>query len=540
MLCNNIVYLPYRYFAWIDHVQAVLSEWHQRFNEQQVNYDEIFFYANHQKELEKLRQTICASSPIVEDIQSMKNMFLRDFEQLNILLIKKADTKWCTLLSLLQDWGVALPSHLLDPIVQHVVLPGEMKAEELLESPLPPNTSGEFQLPGQHISLKLTKAFTLHHLSEVVEGLQRFLQPLSDVLDVLIFFKLYPSEIFNEYLQFYLRKESETEVKEKCSVRKSEEWEQNNTATISASLHSPLPTLPSVTPHPDDQSSVEGIPLNVLRRAMNCTHDLIMKLMQGTAAYSDIFAKGKLNLEKLDIEQELSTLCKSAMHFKPPVNSCEGLDGVRSMLKLFQYIHHIRTIHSVCDQYQLQGCLEDPELIELHKVEENLSSKENRAKLTPLEASTKMERVRDILCQASPSSLELFTVVGDSTELYQFVRDKQFVGEKGQAVFQQQYQLITAQLQHEEYDETVLNHLYAAFKIIEPFMDQDQSFHQLISQVTRLDVTNGLKQLKTVNTNIILIQLWFSRIEVSGGCMGICTTHFTTTFMCVVQQRSIC
>jgi len=515
-----MVYLPYRYFAWIDHVQGVLSEWHQRFNEQQVNYDEILFYANHQKELEKLCQTICASFPIVEDTQSMKNTFLSAFEQLNILLIKyipeKAGTKWCTLLSLLQDWGVALPSHLLDPIVQHVVLPGEVKAEELLEIPLPPNTSEGFQPPGQDISLKLTKAFTLHNLSKVVEGLKRFLLPLSNILDMLIFFKLYPSEIFNGYLQFYLRKESEADqVKEKCSVRESEEWEQYNTATISASLHSLLPILPSVTPHPDDQSSVQGIPLDVLRRAMNCTHDLIMKLMQGTAAYSDIFAKGKLNLEKLDIEQELSTLRKSVMHFKPPVNSCEGLDGVRSMLKLFQYIHHIRTIHSVCDQYQLQGCLEDPELIELRKVEENLSSKENRAKLTPLEASTKMERVGDILCQASPSFLELFTAVGDSTEFYQFVRDKQFVGEKGQAVFQQQYQLITAQLQHEEYNETVLNHLYAAFKIIEPFMDQDQSFHKLISQVTRLDVTNGLKQLKTVNTNIILIQLWFSRIEVS-------------------------
>ena len=129
-------------------VQAVLSEWHQRFNEQQVNYDEILFYAYHQKKLEKLHQTICASSPIVKDTQSMKNMFLSAFEQLNILLIKyipeKADTKWCTLLSLLQDWGVALPSHLLDPIVQHVVLPGEVKAGELLKTPFPPNTSGGF------------------------------------------------------------------------------------------------------------------------------------------------------------------------------------------------------------------------------------------------------------------------------------------------------------------------------------------------------------------------------------------------------------
>ena len=82
-------------------------------------------------------------------------------------------------------------------------------------------------------------------------------------------------------------------------------------------------------------------------------------------------------------------------------------------------------------------------------------------------------------------------------------------------MFQQQYQLITAQLQHEEYNETVLNHLYAAFMFIKPFMDTHQNFHQLMSQVTSLDVTNGLKQLETVNTNITLIQLWFSRAGVS-------------------------
>ena len=104
--------------------------------------------------------------------------------------------------------------------------------------------------------------------------------------------------------------------------------------------------------------------------------------------------------------------------------------------------------------------------------------------------------------------------MGESNAFYQFVHDKHFVGEKGQALFQQQYQLITAQLQHEEYDETVLNHLYAAFTFIFPFMDTHQNFHQLMSQVTNLDVTNEMKQLQTVNTNITLIQLWFCRIEV--------------------------
>ena len=187
------------------------------------------------------------------------------------------------------------------------------------------------------------------------------------------------------------------------------------------------------------------------------------------------------------------------------------------MLELFQFIHHIRTIHSVCKQYQLQGCLKDSQLVKLLHLVKDLDLEKNRAKLTPLDASKKMERVKEILCLHNGAHcLKVFTAVGDSTVFYQFVRDKGFVGEKGQAVFQQQCQLITAQLQHEEYNEAVLNHLYAAFKIIAPFMDRHQSFHQLMSQVTKLNVTDGLKQLETVNTNITLIRLWFSRAEVSG------------------------
>ena len=84
----------------------------------------------------------------------------------------------------------------------------------------------------------------------------------------------------------------------------------------------------------------------------------------------------------------------------------------------------------------------------------------------------------------------------------------------GQAIFLQQYQLITAQLQHEEYDEQVLNHLFAAFKVISPFMDAKKSFTELMREVTALNAVNGLKQLETVNTNITLIRLWFSRAEV--------------------------
>ena len=514
---NITIILLYRYFDWVHRLQAILLEWKQKFMEQRINYDEILTYANHKSHLDNLAQAILAFSTIVDtkDMQTVKNTLVDVFEQLNVLLIKyipgQPDAKWCTLPSLLQCWGVALPPYLLDPISRHILLPGENKAGELLDNQPLANISGIFQ-PGHDISLKLTKALTLHKLSDLVEGLKTFLQPIKDVLDMLVFFKLHPCKMFDKYLQVYLLKESKPEVSDQHST------------TIHFSSTFPVT---SMWPRLADQSEVEGLPLSMLLRALNCTHDLIMKIMHGTAAYSEITAEGELNLDKLNIEQEFSTLDSFSTYLKLPLASCEGLAGVRIMLELFQYIHHIRTIHRVCEQYQLHGCLEDTQLVELLHMVEDLGLEKNCAKLTPLEASEKVERVKKTLCLSSgmsPFCLELFTAVGDSTVFYQFIRDKQFVGEKGHAMFHQQYQLITAQLQHEEYNETVLNHLYAAFMFIKPFMDTHQNFHQLMSQVTSLDVTNGLKQLETVNTNITLIQLWFSHIGVSREeARGVCT-----------------
>ena len=72
-----------------------------------------------------------------------------------------------------------------------------------------------------------------------------------------------------------------------------------------------------------------------------------------------------------------------------------------------------------------------------------------------------------------------------------------------------------------------------------PFMDPRQDLGRLMSKVLALDVTNSLRQLETVNANITLIRLWFSRAEVSrlgGGGWGVwggghilhCTGNYPT------------
>ena len=511
MICSSVSmsFSLCRYFGWVHKVQAVLMKWNYKFKKEKIDYNEILTYIDQQPRLEHIGKTLCASSIIVDrqNAETIKKKFLSTFEELNVLLIKyipgKPDSNWCTLPSLLQWQGVALPPHLLDLISQHVVFPGEEKGGELLNPPPSSNTYGMFQ-PAHDVSLNLTKGFSLQKLSVLVKELKVFLLPIIDVLDMLVFFKLHPSKMFDKYLQVYLRKESEPSVKEYHS-------------STTASFTLPVFSAADMQPVLEDQSVVEGLSLHMLHRAMVQTREFIMKLMQGTAAYSEIVAKRQLDLEKLDLEQEFGTLQSFYARLNPSA-SFEGLAGVQSMLELFQYVHHIETIHNVCEQYQLQGCLDDPQLIELCQLAVSLKPEVNRDQLTPVDASKKMKRVKEVLypdSKVSPHCIELFTALGNSTPFYQFARDKWFAGNEGQAVFWQQCQLITAQLQHEEYNETVLNHLYAAFKIIEPFMDTHQKFSQLMSKVTSLDVSNGMKQLQTVNTNITLIQLWFSRAEVS-------------------------
>ena len=139
-----------------------------------------------------------------------------------------------------------------------------------------------------------------------------------------------------------------------------------------------------------------------------------------------------------------------------------------------------------------------------------------------VETSLCLEGVADYSC------LAVFSVVVNCAAFYQFIEEEQFVGEEGQALFHQQYQL-TAQLQHEEYDDNVLSQLKAAFVFMTPFMDCKQSLRELMTQVTQLNTTLGLKQLEIVNENVILVQQWFSHSEVShsSSSSSSCFTSFS-------------
>jgi len=369
------------------------------------------------------------------------------------------------------------------------------RRDSSLENPIPSSVSGSFRPPGE-VQLEISRDMTAAALKKLVAALASFLQPITD-LDFLSFFSLNESEIFDKHLKLQLKK---LDNSDEC-------------------INAPPPSLSLMSISLVVEPVFTGVNVAQLAKALDITKNFIVRLIVGNASYVEIVAEGSLSLRQLDIDQEFNILgdYASVARIEIEAGASKGLDGVKALLQLFQYTRHIQVIHSVCQQFNMVNCLEDPNLKELVELVETLE--ENRENLTAKEAIDKMKKVITVLCLETGQSLrflDLFSAVQDSADFHKFVvQEKQFVGNQGQELFHQQFQLITTQLQHEEYNEAVLNHLFAAFRLITPFTNTEQDFTCLMLSVASLNAMDARRQLETVNRNINLIRLWFSRAEVS-------------------------
>ena len=379
-------------------------------------------------------------------------------------------------------YGIGLPKALQVQLEGFIVLPGESANPTkmtLQRHTLAPSITGKFQ-PPQPISLMLTKGFTLKMMETFMQELETFLTPIKDSMEMLIFFSLHDSQLFSAYVKQELKMDTD---------------------------------------------------LKVFGRALAQAKNILIQVCHGEAYYSQISADGAVCLETLDIEKEFSILLKSEQLGKlPGLKTTRGLGDVKNLVDLVKISTHIQMVRHVCQQYQLEGCLKDENLMKLTTIADELMTEEARASLTPSSATKKMDTVSELLETDGVAThdyeyLAIFSKIADSAEFYQFICEKGFTGRSGEARFHQQYQLITAQLQHEEYDEAVLNVLYAVYKLILPFTVKLQPFHFLLESVKQLLTASSpvgganttydyLVQIETVNRNINLIQLWFSRAEV--------------------------
>ena len=499
-----------KFFNWLSKAQQVLATWREKFTTKKINYDSIMLYIDVYSLLSRAATSISANSLVIDAqyVQAVRVDFLQAFELLNMTLIRyidgQAEANSCSLCEILSKYGVTFPSPMLSVIKKHISFPGESKNSNKkslsLEHSIPPSISKTFK-PGSNVSLEITTEMNMVELKQLVRQLTTFLSPVEDNLNLLTFFFLYNSQLFDKYLKHQLKILEEQKMSKKT--------EESSSPRI---MH-----IPDMIPKKTSRSV--GVSVEMLGEALENTKHYILRLIQGDAMYTEIIASGSLDLRSMDIDREFGILNSYAEHaFIDLKDAAEGLQGIKAMLQLFQYARHIQVIHNVFEQYQLEACLADPDLIELMELVEMLDEPETRNKLTAKDAIDKLKKVTELLyldIKQNARFLDLFVAVSDSADFHQFiVQEKQFVGESGKALFVQQYQLITTHLQHEEYNEVVLNHLFAAFKMITPFTEKDLSFGALMAKVSELNAYDGRRQLETVNRNINLIRLWFSRAEV--------------------------
>ena len=258
-------------------------------------------------------------------------------------------------------------------------------------------------------------------------------------------------------------------------------------------------------------------------QALQDTQAFLKSILLGEATYGSLCSLGcfQEGIGAVDVPYELQIL--QAFRF-PGIDQVKDMGGIKSILQLIQFADYVENIRSVCEQYQISGCLKDEgmqRLLEIHGV---LVSEEGKTELNAIRSEKYLAEIRKILdlTEENRHALGIFAVVKESADFYKFLKEKNFSGTEGANFFMQQHTLITSHLQHEEYNEQVLNHLLVAFRYMSPFLDTDQSLSQLMKEVYRSCGQQAVKgrstdfvQLRTVNKNVHLVRLWFSRAEVS-------------------------
>ena len=390
-----------------------------------------------------------------------------------------------------------LPAPLSNLLRENFLFPGEEAAAmQLVEHTPSPLTSGKFSPPNPNfVKLQLSRNVKTSTLETLIHEINDFVHPIEDHINVLVYFKLHPSKVFSAYLH----KEVDAQVLQ---------------------VQEPGQDL--------EEEGQERLPVNIsiLSTALVHMEALIRQIMNGNATYREVVGGGLLNVRfadpRFDVEEEIQNFVKC------PRFANYGTDGpyiVKCLLKLHQLPRYVKMIKCVCEQYHLEQCQEDSDFKQVSKWAAELEKEDEREKITSAMAKPRWENVEKIFCLKEGGSLkclDLFSKIADSADFYHFLEEKQFTGRKGEELFRQQFELVTAQLQHEEYNETVLNHLFAAFRFISPFTDSGQSFSSLMKAVTSLDTTKGLTELDTVKNNMHLISLWFSRAEVSPNNTLVC------------------
>lgn len=383
----------------------------------------------------------------------------------------------CSVVSVLQKFDLQFPEKIQGKLNVYVCLPSHKLPRQwrALKTPL---------LAVENKCVQLSQDLSLSNLKELVTDLTIFLDPLKGDLDTIVFFhERQKLSMFNTYLTNYSRRE-----RERVENQQGEQKE-----------------------------CIEFHYLSAFFNALQSTIQLVEKIISGEATYGESVIEHSLNLSMLDVDAEFNGLMECP---KFATNCTTGQTGLKCMFKLMQFAaKYYDSVISVCKQYNLEQCLDDPEL---HKVKDIISSVQNKEmlhQLTATDALVNWQVIEGILKiqDKKMECLKIFAKIADCAEFYQFLEERNYTGPNCAELFRNQLRLTSQQLEHDmtDHDLMVMDHLYSSISFIAPFLDKSQSFGTLMECVSTLDTTTGLSQLDTVRSKMHLVHVWFSKAQVT-------------------------
>lgn len=243
--------------------------------------------------------------------------------------------------------------------------------------------------------------------------------------------------------------------------------------------------------------------------ALKSTKSLLISILNGESKYADI----KPIVERLNFKNLNFDLLRSQFRKYPDFAKHKIDLNFMDMFELLQYKEQLPIVIAVCKKYKLAGCINSGEFAEINQYAEQLQKDEIVNELTILSASHHLKCLKKFLSNVTPPRLKIFEVMMDAQEFYTFFVDDEYYKEERKSVFFDEIELITRDMQNEEYNDKILSHLQIAYNFILPFCDAKQNFTQLMNQISSDKFvhgeSSGFEQLSTVSLNVNLIKLWF-------------------------------
>ena len=255
-----------------------------------------------------------------------------------------------------------------------------------------------------------------------------------------------------------------------------------------------------------------------------------MKVINGTANLKDFLVAGMSFdvLQDFNYKEDINTMFRFFESKEASISTANAKQAISDMFNLLDIVSKLPYVPQLCYQYQLHGCTTDPNFLTLHDMIKVITKQEVNDDLTGKNADIYFGNLCKIFCCSNDLELDkclaLFKTIAICSSVYHFIKSKGFYGPTGKFDFWSQLELVTNNLQDEDYCNVALKALASTYEYVILFMDAKQNFVSLVKQIHKLiksrtdlamDFQKDMCQLEAVNSSITAVRFCFSTVIVS-------------------------